>query len=178
MSPVRHEVRVLTRLALPVVLAQMGTMMLGLVDTWMVGHLGSVELAACALADVILFGSLIIGIGIVMGIDPIVTQAHGAGQGARAGLALQQGVVLAVLCAVPLTVVALSTGRLLLWTGQDPRLAEVPYVLLTAKGFELETKYLREELRVLDIINKPFSPRALMVRVGEIADARRTAAVS
>ena len=61
---------------------------------------------------------------------------------------------------------------------RDPQLAHVPYVLLTAKGLELEADYFRDELQVLEIISKPFSPRALMDRVGQIADAHRGAAVA
>lgn len=61
---------------------------------------------------------------------------------------------------------------------QDSQLAQVPYVLLTAKGLELEADYYRDELHVLEIISKPFSPRALMVRVGEIASECTAATVS
>ena len=80
MSPVRKEIRVLAILALPVVIGQIGQMMLGIVDMWMVGRLGATELGAVALADAVIFGSFIMGMGFVMGIDPLVSQAHGAGK--------------------------------------------------------------------------------------------------
>ena len=85
MAPVRRELAALFRLSWPLVLSQVGMMLFGLVDIWMVGRLGARELAAVALADIVMFGSLITGIGLVMGIDPVVTQAHGAGAGVATG---------------------------------------------------------------------------------------------
>lgn len=121
--PLRHEIKSVTRLALPVVLAQAGSMTMGLVDTAMVGRLSSEALSAVALGDVIAFGTLIAGIGIIMGIDPIVSQAHGAGRGAAAGLALQRGMVLAVLLNIPLGFAWFHTEELLTLLGQSPDLA-------------------------------------------------------
>ncbi len=48
---VRAEVLALSRLAAPMIPAQVGWMMLGLVDMWMVGKLGSAPLAAGAAAE-------------------------------------------------------------------------------------------------------------------------------
>jgi len=43
-----------------------------------------------------------------------------------------------------------------------PRLADVPVILLTAKGLELDVRYHQEQLDVRSIISKPFSPRELL----------------
>ncbi|MHC4932358.1 MAG: MATE family efflux transporter [Planctomycetota bacterium] len=137
MSALHSEIRALARLAWPVVLTQMSMMMLGLVDTRMVGHLGSVELSAVGLADAIMFGSLILGMGLVMGIDPIVSQAHGAGEGKLAGLAMQRGIVLGVVASVPLTVVWLHTEEILLLLGQDRQLASLAQVYADAQIFSI-----------------------------------------
>ncbi len=48
-----------------------------------------------------------------------------------------------------------------------PRLAGLPIILLTAKGFELDTGYHEEQLRVRAIVTKPFSPRELLHLVQE-----------
>jgi CheY-like chemotaxis protein len=50
----------------------------------------------------------------------------------------------------------------------DARLAGVPFVLVTAKGLELDEAYYRDQLFVHQIVNKPFSPRALMRLAHEI----------
>lgn len=115
--------RVLLRLAVPVVLAQVGTMTLGMVDMIMVGHLGRDALAAVAQGDVWVFGTLIFGIGLLMGLDPIITQAHGAGDGARCGRALQRGLVLAALVSIPISALWLGTEAALGMLGQAPQIA-------------------------------------------------------
>jgi len=44
----------------------------------------------------------------------------------------------------------------------------IPVYMLTAKGFELSHEELKEELDVLDVIAKPFSPRELLARVEDV----------
>lgn len=50
----------------------------------------------------------------------------------------------------------------------DERLAQIPFLLVTAKGLELDDAYYLGELSVRAIVNKPFSPRALMKLACEI----------
>lgn len=121
---IRLEIKALTRLAIPVVLAQVGSMTLGLVDMAMVGKLGKDALSAVSLGDVWVFGTLIAGIAIVMGIDPIVSQAHGAGKGKLAGLALQRGAVIGVLLNIPIGFLWWNAGDALKLLGQSPSIVE------------------------------------------------------
>ncbi len=127
MSRVRQELAVIPRLAAPVVLAQVGWMMLGVVDTWFVGRLGPVPLAAVALGDLWAMGTMLVAMGVLMGLDPLVSQAHGAGDGRAAAHALQRGILLALVLAVPLSLAWLSTGPVLRLLGQDPELAALAH---------------------------------------------------
>ena len=52
----------------------------------------------------------------------------------------------------------------------DPRLAGLPIVMLTAKGFELSAEELREKLGIHRVVGKPFSPRDLVELVESILD--------
>ncbi|HZZ28611.1 MAG TPA: response regulator [Pirellulales bacterium] len=45
---------------------------------------------------------------------------------------------------------------------------DLPVFMLTAKGYELSHKELKEQLGVLAVIAKPFSPRELLQRVDEV----------
>ena len=54
----------------------------------------------------------------------------------------------------------------------DQRFAELPAILLTAKGFELDREDIISRLGVFEIVSKPFSPRDLCKRV-EMALAPR-----
>ena len=125
MSTVSSETKSLFALALPVVITQVSTMLMGVVDTVMVGHLGVDSLAAVSLGHVWLFGTLVLGMGIVMGIDPIVTQAHGAKDSRRLGLVLQQGLFIGGLVSIPTAGLWMMTQPVLVAFGQDAELSRI-----------------------------------------------------
>lgn len=117
------EVRTLAALAAPIVVTQVGGMMLGVVDMLMVGSLGREALAAAALGTLWTMGTIVLGTGVVLGIDPVLTQAHGAGDGRAVGLALQRGLVVAAIAGVPVVLMWMATESALVAVGQDPHLA-------------------------------------------------------
>jgi len=122
MSAVRQELRRLVALAVPVVGVQLGMMGFGIVDLWMVARLGSRPMAAVSVANVVINGAWIAAVGVLLGLDPIVSQAHGARRGDEAGRALQRGIVLAVLLGFPVAAAWHFAGPLLRMFGQDPTL--------------------------------------------------------
>jgi MATE family multidrug resistance protein len=65
-------------LAFPVVLSQLGHVMVGVADTAIVGQIGTVEQAAVALASSFHLVVLVLGIGISFGVTPLVAAADGA----------------------------------------------------------------------------------------------------
>ena len=92
----RREMRPMLRIALPLVLAEIGWMSMGLVDTIMVGHLpnAAVPLSAAALAQV-LYNTFAFGVGgILLGLDTTISQAHGAKDYPAAHRWLFQGILL------------------------------------------------------------------------------------
>src|SRR5262245_33399804 len=72
------EVRATVKLALPVVLVQVGMMAMGVVDTVMVGHVSARALAAVALGNLYFFNAIVLSMGTLMAVDPIIAQAVGA----------------------------------------------------------------------------------------------------
>ncbi|MFI5402989.1 MAG: MATE family efflux transporter [Planctomycetota bacterium] len=137
MTSIRQEVSTLSRLAWPVVAAQLGFMSFALVDMAMLGRLGAREMGAVALAETILFGTMMIAIGLVHGIDPLVSQAHGAGDGAAAGRALQHGIVVALLASVPVALAWLHVDTLLALTDQSPDLAALGQSYATPQAWSV-----------------------------------------
>jgi MATE family multidrug resistance protein len=127
-SPLRAEVRKMLALGLPVAGTQVSTMLIGVVDAIMVGHVGVEEMAAAALANVWIWATFMFAQGVLMGLDPIVAQAHGAGDGERAGHALHAGIAIALGLSVLLSLLWLGTERVLLFTGQEPELARNAHV--------------------------------------------------
>lgn len=122
-SPVRRELATITRLAAPIVAAQLGSMMLWVVDLAMVGRVGVHAIDAVSLGRLVILGSLMMAAGIVFGIDPVITQAHGARNARLLGVTFQRGMVLAVVVSAPNAVIWLLAERILLALGQDPGLS-------------------------------------------------------
>ena len=85
--PTRADLAALLRLAAPMVLIQVGLMLMGVVDTIMVGRVSPAALAAVALGNMYFFVITIFGLGVLMALDPIVAQALGA----RDELAVSRG---------------------------------------------------------------------------------------
>jgi MATE family multidrug resistance protein len=92
--------RRMARLALPVVAIQLGWMTMGVVDTIVVGHVSADAMAAVALGNLWFLAVSIFGMGVLMGLDPIVAQAVGAGEDSAVARALQRGLLLALLLTV------------------------------------------------------------------------------
>jgi MATE family multidrug resistance protein len=137
MTPVREEIRALVRLAWPVVASQVGFMLFAIVDTAMLGRLGAREMGAVALADTCLFGTLMLGIGLVHGIDPLVSQAHGAGRGEDAGRALQHGLVVALLASIPIAFAWLHVDKVLPFAGQSEDLSALGQSYATPQAWSV-----------------------------------------
>lgn len=125
MASVRSELAVILRLSGPVAMSQLGMMAMGAVETLIVGRLGATELAATALGNVWEWTWLCLGLGLVMGIDPLISQAHGRGDGPGAALALQRGIVIALIVSVPICLCLAFTRHGLVFLGQDPVVAEL-----------------------------------------------------
>jgi multidrug resistance protein, MATE family len=90
------ELLPLLRLAGPVVLAEIGWMSMGIVDTMMVGPLGPAAIAATGLGSGVFSAIAIFGMGLMLGLDALVSQAHGAGNRDECVRWLHHGVWLAV----------------------------------------------------------------------------------
>ncbi|MEZ4456530.1 MAG: MATE family efflux transporter [Gemmatimonadales bacterium] len=99
--PTRAEFRALVRLALPLAAVQVGQMLMGVVDTAMVGRYSDAALAATAVANVWFFALSTIGMGCLSVLDPVISQAFGASDEAAIARGIQRGFLLAVIVTVP-----------------------------------------------------------------------------
>lgn len=104
-----HEIRSIVRLAWPVILAELGWMFMGVVDTIMVGHRGPLAIAAVSLGNAMFDVIGLCGIGLVLGLDTLVSQAFGAGEDRECDRWLWQGLFLA-LAATPVLMLGIALG--------------------------------------------------------------------
>jgi MATE family multidrug resistance protein len=98
----RSELRPLGRLAWPVILAEIGWMAMGIVDTLMVGPLGPEAIGGVGLAGILFFALAACGMGVLLGLDTVVSQAYGAGDHDACRRWLWQGLWLGLVAAAPL----------------------------------------------------------------------------
>ncbi len=98
---IRQQIRPVLTLALPLILAELGWMSMGIVDTMMVGHMANPSLAISAAAlGQVLYNTLAFGIaGILLSLDTYLSQSHGAGRYDEANRWLLHGLVLAAILA-------------------------------------------------------------------------------
>lgn len=130
-SDLRAELAALWKLAAPLALASAGWALMGVVDTAVAGHAGPAVQGGTGLGNSLFFAVAVLGLGTMMGLDPLVAQAMGAGDRLRARRLLWQGLWLALaisaLLALPL---ALLSGALS-WAGVVPEVArEAAHFLL------------------------------------------------
>jgi len=113
---VRTELGPMLSLALPVVLAELGWMAMGVVDTLMVGRVGAEAIGAVSIGRALFFTVAVFGMGLLLGLDTLVAQAFGTGNLHESQRSLLQGVYLSVVVAVPLmSVLGYSTTLLEPW---------------------------------------------------------------
>ena len=123
------EYRDLWRLAVPVVISQVGQMSVQLVDTMMVGHLGAVPLAGVSFANSLTFPVGIVGMGLAMGLTPLTGRASARGDFGRVQSLLKNSIVFNTLVGIGLTLVAFGLIEAMPWFGQDPE------ILPTARSY-------------------------------------------
>lgn len=110
-------------LASPVIIAELGWMGMGVVDTIMVGRLGAEAIGAVSVGSMVYFTVALFGMGILLGLDPMVAQAYGAGKFADCQRTLVHGIYLGLIVAPPLMALVWWGAPWLELTGIHPHVA-------------------------------------------------------
>jgi MATE family multidrug resistance protein len=130
-----HEMRALLRLAGPIVVGQLGGIAMNTTDTIMVGPLGAQSLAAAGLANAIFMTLLMVCTGMLMGMSPLVSQAFGAGDRRECRHVMVQGLWLAGMLAVPMTLVCFFGLPIARALGQSEEVSRLAGGFLVAIGW-------------------------------------------
>jgi MATE family multidrug resistance protein len=97
MRPWWKELRLTLILALPIMLGQLGQMMMPVIDAAMIGRLGVTPLAAVAFGTLVVWIPLIAGFGLCVAVHVLVASAHSSGRREEAGEVLRHGLWLGAL---------------------------------------------------------------------------------
>ena len=95
MTSVLRELKPTLSLALPMVLGQIGQMLIGITDAAFIGRIGRAELAAAAFTNGIYGLSYVVGIGVLSPVGILTARDHGAGDTTGCDAWLKHGEILA-----------------------------------------------------------------------------------
>lgn len=117
------ELRALLALAIPVVLSELGWMTMTIVDLIMVGRLGPDAIGAVGLGNAIYYAPSLFGIGLLLGLDTLVSQSWGAGRFDDCHRSLAQAIYIALVFTPVLMLAMLAAERIFTGHGVDPTVA-------------------------------------------------------
>ena len=108
--------KALASLGVPIIIGQLGTIILGFADTLMIGHHSTSELAAAAFVNSIFMLGIIFSLGFSYGTTPIVGNLYGRGETAKIGAEMKNAVlsntVTAILICLAMTVFYFNLGNI------------------------------------------------------------------
>ena len=148
--------KALAQLALPIMVGQLGMLLVGFADTIMIGHHSTQELAAASFVNNLLTLAIVTGIGFSLGLTPVVGALQGQKRQAEAGLALKSSLVANTLVALGLIAAALVLYLFLDRLGQPEELLPIirPYYLIVTLAM-LPVMWFNSGRQFTDGIAKP-----------------------
>lgn len=117
MPSIRTEFVPMLRIAVPVVMAELGWMAMGVVDTVMVGGIGPEAISAAGVGNAMHIAFAIFGMAVMLGLDTLVSQAYGARDIRACHRWFFDGLTLAGLMAVPIMTLLLLVWFAIPWLG-------------------------------------------------------------
>lgn len=125
-----EELRPMLKLATPLVVAELGWMGMGVVDTMMVGRVSAEAMGAVSLGSVLFYAIAIFGSGLMLGLDTLVSQAYGAGRRMDCHRSLLSAVYLSLPLAPVLMLLVWCWEPLLARFGINPQVLQqtLPYL--------------------------------------------------
>lgn len=165
-----EELAAAARLAAPVAFVQLGSMLMGVVDTMMLGHYSAQALAAGALGHLWTVVFLMVGWGVLSALDPLVAQAYGAGDCRAISAHLQRGIVQALFLVVPLALLFWDLRAVFRTLGQAEEIigdaaAYVRAILWGTPAYLLFIT-LRQTLQAMGVVR----PAALAIIAGNLVN--------
>jgi len=110
---IKEHIKYTLQLAYPVIIGQLGFIMMGVVDSIMVGKLGAAPLAGASLGNGVAFIIFIVGIGVSMAVTPLVAIAVGAQKFEDCGIYFRQSLLINSILSIFITAIIIFLAGLL-----------------------------------------------------------------
>ncbi|WP_299699988.1 MATE family efflux transporter [uncultured Pontibacter sp.] len=126
----REHFRKNFHLAYPVVLSQLGHIMVSVFDSLMVGQIGTIPLAAASLGNSIFTITLVFGLGVSYSITPLIAAADGRRNYTRISLLLLNGLFSNLLLGIVLFIAGYFLSPYITWLNQPEEVVRqaIPYM--------------------------------------------------
>jgi len=147
------------RLAVPMMLTQLGQIAMITSDLALIGRLGEEAVAAAALAHTVYFVSFTFGLGLMAAVSPLAAQAFGAGDVRRIRLSLRVGLWVALLISLPMMASPLYGEHILIALGQAPHSAALAQRYLNGLAWGIAPALGFIAIRsMMSAVNRPQAP--------------------
>ncbi len=144
------ESRIILRLAIPVMAAQVGQNLMTFVDTVMVGHYNAQHLAAIAAGTMLFFPLQVFANGVLMALSPIVAQLAGSGRQSATGAYVRQGLYLSQFLALPIVLIVRHLAPVLVWMGMESNVVAIADSYIHAISWGLPAVFAFMSLRLFN----------------------------
>ncbi len=164
MPSFRAEIRPTLTLAAPIIVGQVSQMLMGVTDSVMIGHAGTVPLAASSFGGNVFGVFYVLGIGLMLPVSIFVSRAHGANRPDECAEYLRHGLALALFFGVLETLMMAAMSLGLSRFGQPPEVLAIvtPFFLLIATS--LTTVFVYLVLRQFaEAMGHPWAPMFIML---------------
>ncbi len=137
MNAAYRESRATLLLAIPIVIGQVGQMLMGITDSVMIGRTGAVPLAASSFGAGVFNIFFIVGVGLLTPVAVFASRARGAGRHDEAGEFLRHGLAIALGFGAVGVALILFIGVHLEWFRQAPEVLAAVNPFFFLIGFSL-----------------------------------------
>lgn len=164
MSRVLPEARATLHLAIPMILGQVSQMLMGTIDSLMIGQVGTVPLAASAFAASVFGFFYVSGLGLCFPTAVLVSRARGADQPKECAEWLRHGAAVAVCAGLLVAVLMELVGTQLGKMGQPPEVvaAAQPFFSLIAASL-VPALAFQAFRQFAESLGRPWLPMTIMI---------------
>jgi multidrug resistance protein, MATE family len=124
-------------LAYPVMIGQLGLMLMGVVDSIMVGRIGAEPLAASSVGNSVFILIFIIGIGISYAVTPLTAIAAGARKFDECGIIFRQGLLVNTTSSIVLVIIVSIIAQTIQYLNQPPAVTALAVSYTSILGYSI-----------------------------------------